>query len=86
MRLSVSLSVYALEENVWGVADGPHDADLCTLKYYQLLRETQLLQTECAMVRVTMNRQCHRRFMVMRPRIQQVPSLTVTGVDNAYAI
>ena len=27
------------------VADGPHDADLCTLKAYQQLRETHLPQT-----------------------------------------
>ena len=37
------------------VADGPRDAGLCTLKSYKLFHETQLPQTECAMLRVTMN-------------------------------
>ena len=43
------------ERQVSAVADGPHDADLCTLKSYQLLHETQLPPTECAMLHVTMN-------------------------------
>ena len=45
---------------VSAVADGPHDAGLCTLKSDPLLHETQLPQTECAMLRVTMNGQMHR--------------------------
>jgi len=48
MCLSIILQVSA-------VTDGPHDAGLCQLKSYQLLHETQLPQTECAMLCVTMN-------------------------------
>ena len=40
---------------VSAVADRPRDAGLCMLKSCQLLHETQLPQTECAMLHVTMN-------------------------------
>ena len=33
---------------VSAVADGPRNTDLCMLKSYQLLHDTQLPQTECA--------------------------------------
>jgi len=35
---------------VSAVANGPRDADLCSLKFYQLLHETQLPQMECVIV------------------------------------
>ena len=41
------------------VADGPRDA-VCPLKSYQLLRKTQLPQSECAMLHVTMNGRMRR--------------------------
>ena len=47
-------------KQVSAVVDGPRDAGLCTLKSYQLLHETQLPQTECAMLRVTMNGRTRR--------------------------
>ena len=45
--ISVSLFLYVcllacgLSQQVSAVADGPRDADLCTLKSYQLLHETK---------------------------------------------
>jgi len=52
--------VHATLRQVAAVADGPRDAGLCTLKSYQLLRETQLPQTECVMLRVTVNGRTRR--------------------------
>ena len=47
-------------EQISAVIDGSRDAGLCTLKSDQLLHETQLSQTECAMLHITMNRQMRR--------------------------
>ena len=54
------IRVNTTTENVSAVTDGPRDADLCTMKSYQLIQETQLLQTECAMVVMLSTDSCRR--------------------------
>ena len=40
--VTMESSIYTVSQQVSAVTDGPRDADLCTLKSYQLLYETQL--------------------------------------------
>jgi len=60
---------------VSAVADGPSDA-LCPLKSYQLLHETQLPQSECAMLRVMMNGRTHRPSKLRAVSVWQVDAWT----------
>ena len=53
------------------VADGPCDA-VCSLKSYQLLHETPLPQSECAMLRVTMYGQTRRPSKLRAVSVWQV--------------
>ena len=58
-RYFLQFRLGATDKLVSAVADGPLDA-LCPLECYQLLYETQLPQSECAMLHVKMNGRTRR--------------------------